>query len=69
MERPVVHGPMGCGQKKKKKLSVSVVVPPVPVRVPSQRPLAPRVSSVTSVFNDKGYKKWREWQTISDNFR
>ena len=38
----------------KKKLSVSVAVPPVPVRVPSQRPLAPSVSSVTSVANDKG---------------
>ena len=46
---PVVHGAMGCGQKKK-KLSVSVVVPPAPNRVPSQRPLPP---SVTSVANDK----------------
>jgi hypothetical protein len=36
----------------KKKLSVSVVVPPAPVRVPSQRPLAPSVASVTSVAND-----------------
>ena len=42
---------MGCGQKK---LSVSVAVPPAPVRVPSQRPLAPSVSSVKSVTNDKG---------------
>ena len=42
---------MGCGQKK---LSVSVAVPPAPVRVPSQRPLAPSVSSVKSVANDKG---------------
>ena len=42
---------MGCGQKK---LSVSVAVPPVPVRVPSQRPLAPSVAPVTSVANDKG---------------
>ena len=33
-----------------KKLSVSVAVPPAPIRVPSQRPLAP---SVTSVANDK----------------
>ena len=48
---PVVHGAMGCGQKK---LSVSVAVPPAPVRVPSQRPLAPSVSSVTSVANDMG---------------
>ena len=38
----------------KKKLSVSVVVPPAPVRVPSQRPLIPSVASVTSVANDKG---------------
>ena len=28
-------------------------VPPAPVRVPSQRPLAPSVDSVTSVANDK----------------
>ena len=41
---------MGCSQKK---LSVSVVVPPAPVRVPSQRPHAPSVASVTSVANDK----------------
>ena len=31
-----------------------MVVPPVPVRVPSQRPLAPSVVSVTSVANEKG---------------
>ena len=36
-----------------KKLSVSVAVPPAPVRVPSQRPLGPSVASVTSVANDK----------------
>jgi hypothetical protein len=48
--RPVVHGAMGCGQKKKQP-SVSVSVPPALVRVPSQRPLDP---SVTSVANDKG---------------
>ena len=47
----VVHGAMSCGQKK---LSVSVAVPPAPVQVPSQRPLAPSVASVTSVANDKG---------------
>ena len=35
----------------KKKLSVSVAVPPAPGRVSSQRPLAP---SVASVANDKG---------------
>ena len=39
---------------KKKKLLVSVKVPPAPVRVPSQSPLAPSVASVTSVANDKG---------------
>ena len=37
-----------------KKLSVSVAVPPAPVRVPSQRPLALSVASVTSIANDKG---------------
>ena len=37
-----------------KKLSLSVAVTPAPVRVPSQRPLAPSVASVTSVANDKG---------------
>ena len=31
-----------------------MAVPPAPVRVPSQRPLAPSVASVTSVANDKG---------------
>ena len=36
----------------KKKLSVNV--PPAPAWVPSQRPLAPSVASVTSVANDKG---------------
>ena len=41
---------MGSGQKKR---SVSVAVSPAPVRVPSQRPLAPSVASVTSVANDK----------------
>ena len=37
-----------------KKLHSSVAVPAAPVRVPSQRPLAPSVASVTSVANDKG---------------
>ena len=32
----------------------SVAVPPAPVRVTSQRPLAPSVASVTSVANYKG---------------
>ena len=50
----VVHGAMSCGQKK---LSVSVAVPPAPVQVPSQRPLAPSVASVISVANDKGYNE------------
>ena len=36
-----------------KKLLASVAMPPAPVRFPSQRPLAPSVSSVTSVANDK----------------
>ena len=31
-----------------------MAVPPAPVRVPSQRPLALSVTSVTSVTNDKG---------------
>ena len=38
---PAVHG-------------TSVAVPPAPVRVPSQTPLAPSVASITSVANDKG---------------
>ena len=37
-----------------KKLLLSVAVPPAPVRVSSQRLLAPSVASVTSVANDKG---------------
>ena len=37
-----------------KELLVTVAVPPAPVRVPSQRPLAPSVASVMSVANDKG---------------
>ena len=37
-----------------KNLSVSVAVPPAPVLVPSQRPLAPSVVSVTSVANGTG---------------
>ena len=39
--------------ERPKKLWASVAVAPVPVRVPSQRPLAPSVTSVTSVANDK----------------
>ena len=47
----VVHGAMGCGQKKR---SVILAVPPAPVRVHNQMSLAPIVASVTSVANDKG---------------
>ena len=36
-----------------KKFQTSVAVPPAPVRVPSQRPIAPSVASVTSDANDK----------------
>ena len=39
------------------KLKASVAVPPAPVRVPSQKPLAPSVTSVTSVANDKGHNE------------
>ena len=38
----------------KKKLLVSVAVPPAIVRVPSQSLLAPSIASVTLVANDKG---------------
>ena len=44
------HGAIGCA----KKFHASVTVPAAPVLVPSQRPLAPSVMSVTSVANDKG---------------
>ena len=45
---PMVHGAMGL---RPKMFLTSVTVPPAPVRVPSQRPLAP---SAASVANDKG---------------
>ena len=45
---------MGCGQKKKEKLLVSVAVPLAPVRVHSQKPLAPCVALITSVANGEG---------------
>ena len=48
--KPAFHGDIGCCQKK---LSASVAVPPSPLRVPSQRLLAPSVTSVISVANDK----------------
>ena len=47
----VVHGAMGFRQIK---LYASVAVPPAPIRVPSQRPLGPSVTSVMSVANGKG---------------
>ena len=37
-----------------KGLYASVAVSASPIRVPSYRPLAPSVTSVTSVANDKG---------------
>ena len=45
----------------KKKLLVSVAVPPAPLQVPSQRPLAPCVASVTLVTNDKGDNEMISW--------
>ena len=41
---------MGCDKKN----PVNVAVLQAPVRVPSQRSIAPSVASVTSVTNDKG---------------
>ena len=41
----------GVHRLRPKKLSASVAVPEASFRVPSQRPLAPSVSSVTSVRN------------------
>ena len=38
--------------RPKKKLSVSVAVLPAPIRVPSQRPLAPSVASITPGGNE-----------------
>ena len=43
-----------CPWSATKKALASVTVPPAPVQVSSQRPLAPSVASVTSVVNDKG---------------
>ena len=39
---------------RQKKLYANVAMSSAPVRVPSQRPFAPNVTSVTSVANDKG---------------
>ena len=44
---PAVHEAMGCDQKK---LWANVAVPPAPAKVPSQRSLAPSVTSVMSVI-------------------
>ena len=43
-----------------KKLSVSVAVPPAPVQVSSQRPLA------LSITNDPGIYAWRSIMTLQD---
>ena len=40
-----------------KMFHASVAVPAAPIRVPSQMPLAPSVTSVTSVANDKDDNK------------
>ena len=48
---PVVHGAMGAAAKKALNWCDSATAP---VWVPSQRSLAPSVTSVTSVPNDKG---------------
>ena len=40
-------------RRRPKNLHASVAVPPALVRVPSQRPLAPSVTSVTWVANDR----------------
>jgi hypothetical protein len=58
---PVVHGAIGCGQKR---LLVSVAMPSAPVRVPSQRPLALSVASVPSVANDKNVNEMILWLCI-----
>jgi hypothetical protein len=42
----VVHGDMGCSQKK---LEASVGVPPAPLLVPSHWSVSPSVTSVASV--------------------
>ena len=44
-------GPWGL---RPKKFQTSVGVPPAPVRVPGQRPLAQSFASVKTVANDKG---------------
>ena len=48
-----------------KKFQTSVAVPAAPVRVPSQRPLAPSFASVMSVANDKDDMKW-SWGLCTD---
>ena len=51
---PVVHGAIGCGEKS---FMLSEAVPPAPVRAPRQKPLAPTVTSVMWVANDKSYNE------------
>ena len=43
-------------------------VPPAPVRVPSQWPLASSVTTVTSVANDKGYNQGPDFDDMSSFF-
>ena len=49
---PVFHGVMGA--ETKKNLLTCMAVPPAPVRIPNKRPLAPSVTSATSIANEKG---------------
>ena len=49
METPVVHGALGL---RPKKFQTIVLVPRAPIRVPSQRPLAPSVASVANDQDD-----------------
>ena len=47
--------------QRPKKFQTSVAVPAAPVRVPSQRPLAPSVASFTSDANDKDDNEMILW--------
>ena len=51
--------------KESSHLKGSVAVSPAPLRVPSQRPLASSVTSVTSVANDKGDKNIHQMNVSS----
>ena len=55
----------GLRQKKKKELLVSVVVPPAPVRVPSQRRLAPSVAQSRRSLMTRVIMKW-SWGLCTD---